>query len=83
LTAYAIIEVERKREREVEMAHCKCVLCDTYKLSPYKATKRGYYRRAAKDSHKQRQAQTDKTGFAAIRAVQREYNRRNIYESSG
>tara|TARA_B100000214_G_scaffold313004_1_gene245464 strand:+ start:1611 stop:1745 length:135 start_codon:yes stop_codon:yes gene_type:complete len=40
-------------------------------------------RKASKDEHKQRLAHTDKTGFAAIRAVQREYNRRNLYESSG
>ena len=65
------------------MAYCNCLLCDTYRIKPYKSPRRKYSRRAAKDSHRQRQAQTDKTGFAAIRAVQREYNRRNLYESSG
>ena len=65
------------------MAYCKCLLCATNKVSPYKARKKGYYRRAAKDWQRQLQSQTDKTGFAAIRAVQKEYNRRNLYESSG
>ena len=63
---------------------CTCLSCDIYRISPYKRpSRRKYSPKSAKDAHRQRLQSTDKTGFAAIRAVQREYNRRNLYESSG
>ncbi len=80
-------ELSQLNPRVITMRRsCNCYSCDLYRKSPIRpaqARKMMKSRKASKDEHKQRLAHTDKTGFAAIRAAQREYNRRNLYESSG
>lgn len=65
---------------------CSCYSCDLYRKSPVRpaqAQKMMKSRKASKDMHKQRLAETDKTGFAAIRAIQKQRNRDNLWRSYG
>lgn len=72
------------RERILVMAACKCYTCDLYRTTPVRpsqAKKMMKSRKAPKDEHKQRLRYTDKTGFAAIRAYEKQKRKDNLWLS--